>query len=276
MSTNIPDIVGIPLRPFRGVSAVVTGASSGIGRQIAVDFATAGCENMLVHFNRNLTAAQSVASMCRDLGTETYLDRCDFGDEDQIQSFVTRCFETLSRVDIWVHCAGADVLTGEAANWSFDEKLKRLIDVDLLGSIRAGRLVAERLRVQAREAPDRLPPSILFIGWDQASDGMEGDAGQMFAPIKAGVEAFAKSLAQEIAPWVRVNVVAPGWIQTAWGKNASEYWNLRALNQSLMHRWGEPGDVSAAAVFLSTPANRFITGQTLQLNGGWNRRFEPR
>jgi len=274
LSPTIANKTGTSPRPLCGLSAVVTGASSGIGRQIAIQFASAGCANLLVHFNRNLAAAEIVANETRALGAEASVDQCDFGQPNQIQSFVARCFESLPQIDLWVHCAGADVLTGEAADWSFDKKLQRLIDVDLVGSIQTGRFVAEGLQRQSRQHSDRLPPSMLFIGWDQASDGMEGDAGQMFGPIKAGVEAFARSLAQEIAPLVRVNIIAPGWIQTAWGQTTSDYWNQRAQRQALMHRWGEPSDVAAAAVFLSTPTNSFITGQTLQINGGWNRRFD--
>lgn len=187
----------------------------------------------------------------------------------------------MPRLSIWVHCAGVDVLTGDAANWSFDEKLKRLIDVDLLGSIRAGREVGKRLREQSLQAAAPVqeqatapnPPAMIFISWDQATEGMEGDAGQMFSPVKAGVEAFAKSLAQDLAPQVRVNTIAPGWIQTAWGASTSEYWNRRAIDQSLMHRWGTPQDVADAAVFLASPASSFITGHTLPINGGWNRTY---
>ena len=254
----------------------MTGASSGIGRQIAIEFANAGCANLIIHYNQSLAAAETVANLARSLGSDTSIDQCDFSDRLQTLRFVANCFDHLGHIDVWVHCAGADVLTGEAADWSFDEKLKRLIDVDLIGSIGSGREVAARLQAQGRQIPDRLPPSMLFIGWDQAGEGMEGDAGQMFAPIKAGVEAFAKSLAQEIAPLVRVNTISPGWIQTTWGQNTSDYWNQRAENQSLMHRWGKPADIAAAAVFLSTPENSFLTGQTLQVNGGWSRRFESR
>lgn len=229
---------------------------------------------MLVHFNRRSDAALATASLARELGADALIDGCDFADAAQTTDFVARAFARWSTIDAWVHCAGADVLTGDAANLTFDQKLRRLIDVDLLGAIHAGRLVGERLQSQSKAQVDRAPPSMVFVGWDQAGEGMEGDAGQMFAPVKAGVEAFAKSLAQQLAPAVRVNVIAPGWIKTSWGQRTSDYWNERAINQSLMKRWGEPNDIAAAAVFLSAPTSAFITGQTLAINGGWNRRYE--
>ncbi|MGV3483386.1 MAG: SDR family NAD(P)-dependent oxidoreductase [Planctomycetaceae bacterium] len=262
------------MRPLRGTNAVVTGSSSGIGKQIAIEFAASGCERLLIHFHRNRDAAEATAKQVRDLGAEVTVDHCDFSEAAQSLAFVDRAFQRWPAIDTWVHCAGADVLTGEAANESFEQKLRRLIDVDLVGSIQTGRAAGERLRTQGKSAADGPPPSMIFIAWDQASEGMEGDAGQMFAPVKAGVDAFAKSLAQELAPWVRVNVIAPGWIKTAWGENTSGYWNDRAVHQSLMHRWGHPADIAAAAVFLSTPANQFVTAQTIVINGGWNRRYD--
>ena len=81
--------------------------------------------------------------------------------------------------------------------------------------------------------------------------------------------AFTRSLTQSLAPEVRVNCLAPGWIRTAWGERASEYWQERAVRQSLRGRWGTPEDVARAAVFLASPAADFITGQVIPVNGGF-------
>jgi 3-oxoacyl-[acyl-carrier protein] reductase len=136
-----------------------------------------------------------------------------------------------------------------------------------MGTIQLSRVVASRLLDQ--KSP--VPPSIVFIGWDQAPHGMEGDAGQMFATVKAAVMAFANSLAQTVSPHVRVNTIAPGWIQTSWGESSSQYWNDRAKDQSLMHRWGQGDDVARAVLYAADPENTFLTGQTIDINGGWNR-----
>src|SRR5262249_55750578 len=102
----------------------------------------------------------------------------------------------------------------------------------------------------------------------QAETGMEGDSGQLFAPTKGAVMAFTRSLALTLAPEVRVNCLAPGWIQTAWGETASSAWQERVLRETPLRRWGRPEDVAAAAVWLASPAAGFITGQTLRINGG--------
>jgi 3-oxoacyl-[acyl-carrier protein] reductase len=109
---------------------------------------------------------------------------------------------------------------------------------------------------------------ILNIGWDQAEAGMAGDSGELFATSKGAVMAFTRSLAKSLAPEVRVNCLAPGWIKTAWGETASEAWQNRAKSESLLQRWGTPEDIAQAAAFLASPAASFITGQVVPVNGG--------
>ena len=108
---------------------------------------------------------------------------------------------------------------------------------------------------------------IINIGWDQAWQGMEGDSGELFATTKGAIMSMTKSLAQSFAPHVRVNCIAPGWIETKWGKQASDDWNQRAKSDSLMDRWGQPEDVADAALYLI--ATNFVSGHILPVNGGF-------
>ena len=97
---------------------------------------------------------------------------------------------------------------------------------------------------------------------------MAGDSGELFAATKGAIMAFTRSLAKSLAPHVRVNCVAPGWIKTAWGERASAAWQERAVRESLLARWGTPEDVARAVRFLVSPEAAFITGQVLPVNGG--------
>ncbi len=258
------------MKPFSKTHAVVTGASSGIGQTTAIALAKAGAQRILIHFHRNRSGADQTAQHVRKAGSEAVVHSADLGDASQRDELMEVAWNELQVVHTWVNNAGLDVLTGEIADADFDTKLRRLMEVDVLGTIALSRKVAIRMGSQALA----IPPSMTFIGWDQAPEGMEGDAGQMFGPVKAAVMAFANSLAQEVAPLIRINTVAPGWIQTKWGESTGEYWDARAKNQSLMNRWGRPQDVAEAILYLADPANSFATGQTLNVNGGWNRRYE--
>ena len=255
---------------FANTTAVVTGASSGIGRATAVALARAGASHLLIHYHRNEVGANETADLVRQCGAAASTHSADLSAESQRSSLIDAAWDRLSTVQTWVNNAGVDVLTGNAANASFLEKLNRLMEVDVAGTIALSRAVSARMLKHKSSNP----PSLTFIGWDQATLGMEGEAGQMFGPVKAAVMAYANSLAQELAPNIRVNTVAPGWIQTKWGESTSDYWDKRAKHQALMRRWGKPADVAQAILHLADPENTFATGQTLVVNGGWSRRFE--
>ncbi|GAA5508930.1 SDR family oxidoreductase [Novipirellula caenicola] len=254
---------------FRGTHAVVTGASSGIGQSIAIALARRGVKRIVIHYRHNVAGAQQTAEACRQHGTEPLLLAADLADLAAAESFAEQCYRELGSIHTWINNAGADVLTGEFAELDFTAKLQQLIQVDVIGTIHLARQIAPRMTSETFA----LPPSMAFIGWDQSAFGMEGDAGQMFGTVKAAITAFALSLAQTLAPRVRVNVIAPGWIQTSWGQAANDYWDGRARNQSLMKRWGTPEDVARAIAFVSDPENSFFSGQVVQVNGGWNRNY---
>ncbi|MCR4410925.1 MAG: SDR family oxidoreductase [Thermoguttaceae bacterium] len=240
----------------------MTGASSGIGRAIALELARAGAA-VLIHARQNRKAAESVAEEVRAWGVEACVVLEDLADRDHHEALVEQAWSWRHGVQIWVNNAGADVLTGAPAQWSFDEKLEALWQVDVLATIRLSRLVGQRMKEAGRGA-------ILNVGWDGADRGMAGDSGELFAAAKGAVMAFTRSLAQSLAPEVRANCLAPGWIKTAWGDRASGYWQDRARRESLRGRWGTPEDVARAARFLVSPEADFITGQVIAVNGGFN------
>jgi 3-oxoacyl-[acyl-carrier protein] reductase len=265
--------------------AIVTGSSSGIGRVTALTLAQAGA-NVLVHAGKNREGAEETAKMIRDLGRESLVVLADLADQNEQDRFAEVVLGWRGRVDILVNNAGADVLTGVAAKKSFEEKLAILWQVDVTATMRLSRAIGRAMKGQFATLKDNLKENeepgtskvasgaIVNIGWDQVEFGMAGDSGELFAATKAAVMAFTRSLARSLAPYVRVNAVAPGWIKTAWGQGANDAWQKRAIRESLMERWGTPEDIAEAILYLVSPASSFVTGHILPVNGGYRGSYE--
>lgn len=244
----------------REQTAVVTGNTSGIGRAIALALAADGAD-VLVH-GRNAAAAAAVAAEIEALGRRAPIILADLADPAEIDRLVDEAWAALGRVDLWINNAGADVLTGGALHLPFAERLQRLLDVDLRGTLLCSHRAGQRMLAQG-------DGQIINVGWDQAlSGGVGTESGQVFAAAKAGIVGFSKALARSLAPAVRVNVVAPGWIETAWGETVNRELYERLRRQTPLQRWGTPADVAAAVLYLASPAASFLTGQVLMVNGG--------
>jgi 3-oxoacyl-[acyl-carrier protein] reductase len=241
-------------------TAVVTGSSSGIGRAIALEFARAGA-NVVVHFSKSTAAAEGVVAEIHALGRRAHSIQADFHTPNQLNTFVNAAWNAFGTVDTWVNNAGADVLTGPAADWSFEKKLEELIEIDMRASVLLARTAGQRMQTAGRG-------NLLMIGWDLADRGMEGNSGELFSLTKNAIMGFTRSLALSLAPQVRVNCIAPGWIKTAWGETASASWQERVLRETPLHRWGSPEDIARTARFLCSDSAAFLTGQVINVNGG--------
>jgi NAD(P)-dependent dehydrogenase (short-subunit alcohol dehydrogenase family) len=244
---------------LRGQTALVTGSTSGIGRAIALALANAGAR--LVIHGRSATAADEVVELCRAAAGHADMRLADLREEAACAALVANAWAATGGIDIWVNNAGADTLTGEAARWSFERKLQELWLIDMRATAMLSRDVGRRMKERGHGV-------LLTVGWDQAETGMEGDSGQLFGLTKGAVMCFTRSLALTLAPEVRVNCLAPGWIRTAWGDQASEVWQERVRRETPLARWGTPEDVAQAARWLVSPAAAYITGQTIRVNGG--------
>jgi 3-oxoacyl-[acyl-carrier protein] reductase len=243
-----------------GRTVLVTGSTHGIGREVAITLAAAGAR-VAVH-GRSREAADEVAAVLArdDRHAGTFL--ADLADTQAIELLIAEISSRLPQLDTLVLVAGADVLTGPPASWGFEQKLDQLLRVDVVSTMLLARGIGRWMR-------DREGGSIVTIGWDQAATGMEGDSGELFAATKGAVMAFTKSLARSLAPKVRVNCVAPGWIRTSWGEGASDVWQQRAVRESMLGRWGTPADIANAIHWLVSQQAAFVTGQVIPVNGGF-------
>jgi len=242
-----------------GRRALVTGASSGIGRSIALALAAGGAD-VIVHCRQSVAAAKQVAAECQAIGVRAETLSADLSQPAETGVLAEQAWKVWDGLDILVNNAGADLLTGPAAKLDYADKLQQLFAVDIRATVQLGRELGHRMKPAGG--------TILNIGWDQADRGMEGDSGELFATAKNAIMGFTRSLAVSLAPSVRVNCIAPGWIRTAWGEQASDVWQQRVIQETPLRRWGTPEDIAACARFLVSPAAAFITGQVIAVNGG--------
>ncbi len=243
--------------------AVVTGASSGIGREIALELARGGADLTLL-YRKNRAGVEQTAEKIEQLGQKTFIKQLDISCTAQIKPIVDSVFESDVAPTIWINNAGVDLLTGEAKKCSYAEKLQLLLDVDVRGTVLVSKLVGKWFLEKKQGV-------IINTGWDQAERGMAGDSGELFAIAKNAIMGFSRSLALSLAPDVRVNCIAPGWIRTSWGESVGSKWQKRVVDETPLQRWGTPEDIAKMVRYLVSNDASYITGQVFYANGGAER-----
>ena len=239
---------------------LVTGASSGIGRAIALRCARVGADLALT-YRSNQSGAEATAQEVRSLGRRAEVIRVDISRPEDVDQMVERLKEVFGIVDVWINNAGADILTGDSGRMPRLDKLDLVLSVDLRGTIIASWAAVDLMRAQGGGV-------IINMAWDHISLGMKGENPGLYAAAKGGIASFSKSLARDVAPEIRVNILAPGFIETAFGEGADARFRQQVMDMTPLGRWGTPDDVAAAAVFLASDDAAFLTGQSIAVNGG--------
>jgi len=246
---------------LRGAAAVVTGSSTGIGRAIALALVRSGAD-VAISYRTGESDARALAQEVQSMGRHAAVYRLDLADPASIAALAAGVHRDFGHVDIWVNNAGADILTGSVADLPDLAKLDLLLTVDLRGTVLASWEAARLMRQQPHGGV------IINMSWDHVLSGLPGLEAQLFSAVKGGILAFSKSLARTVAPRVRVNVLAPGWIETAYGNEVDETIRRQVVASTPLERWGTPEDVAGAAVYLASRAASFVTGQTMLVGGG--------
>ncbi|HET8833935.1 MAG TPA: SDR family oxidoreductase [Gemmatimonadales bacterium] len=242
-----------------GKRVLVTGASSGIGRAIALGCAREGAD-LAITYRANLDGAEQAAAEIRALGRRAEVIQADISRQDDVEALGRAATARLGRVDGWINNAGADILTGGGGKLSRLEKLDRVLAVDLRGTVLASWIAAEVMGQRGG--------AIINMSWDHVTFGMAGENPILYSVAKGGIASFSKSLARQLAPGIRVNILAPGFIETAFGEQADQGWHREVAEQTPLQRWGRPDDLVGAALYLVSDESRFVTGQMIMVNGG--------
>lgn len=261
---------------------VISGASGGIGRAVAESYRGEKV-SLYLQTNRNRAALTDWARRNGGDFASVEIFEANLATEAGVGGFVDGVLDALKkaqetdvpRLDAFVAAAGVDLMTPEMKAATFDERLRRVWAVDVAATVATARAFGAAARAFRRAAEENgsasgVSPALVLFGWDGVDRGMEGETAQLYAVCKGAVVSFGRSLAQELAPEVRVNVVSPGWIRTTWGAVASEAATKRVAAESLSGRWGTAAEVASVVRFLTSDAAAYVNGQNVPVNGGFS------
>ncbi|MGN9055767.1 3-oxoacyl-[acyl-carrier-protein] reductase [Bariatricus sp. HCP28S3_A7] len=242
---------------LNGKIAVVTGASRGIGKAIAMKFAQLGA-TVVINYNGSAQKAEEVKQSITADGGRAVIMQCNVADYDACEAFFKDVINQFGRIDILVNNAGI-TKDGLIMRMS-EEDFTSVVDVNLKGTFHCIRFASRQMMKQRSGRIINMSSVV----------GISGNAGQInYAASKAGVIGMTKSAAKELASrGITVNAIAPGYIETDMTNVLSDKVKEETMKQIPLGRLGQTGDIAAAAAFLASDEAGYITGQVLAVDGG--------
>jgi 3-oxoacyl-[acyl-carrier protein] reductase len=242
---------------LQGKVAVVTGASRGIGRAVAIELGKLGAK-VVVNYSGSEAKALEVVDEIKGLGTDAIAVQANVAESESVQAMVKEAISTFGSVDILVNNAGItrDNLLMRMKEDEWDD----VINTNLKGVFLCTKAVTRQMMKQRAGRIINISSIV----------GVSGNAGQAnYVAAKSGVIGLTKTTAKELASRnITVNAVAPGFIATDMTDKLNEEVQAEMLKQIPLASFGQPEDVANAVAFLASDASRYITGQTIHVDGG--------
>lgn len=246
---------------FKNKVVLITGASRGIGKAIAIEFAKRG-SNIVINYNDSENEALKLKKyIVSNYQTQVLVIKADVSNEMEVKKMVTKTIEEFSRIDILINNAGIAIDT------IFEDKtvsnFRKILDTNLIGTFLVSKYVSKYML-------DQKYGKIINISSTNGIDtyypySMDYDAS------KAGVISLTKNLAVELSPYINVNSIAPGWVNTEMNKELDEEYIKEESKKILLNRFAEPSEIAKVAVFLASDDASYINGDIIRVDGGVNK-----
>ncbi|WHX92784.1 3-oxoacyl-[acyl-carrier-protein] reductase [Peribacillus simplex] len=242
---------------LEGKKALVTGASRGIGREVALELARQGAD-VAINYSGSEAKANEVVDEIKALGRKAFAIQCDVANSESVTSMIKEVVEQFGRVDILVNNAG--ITRDNLLMRMKEDEWDSVINTNLKGVFLCTKAVTRQMM---KQRSGRIINMASIVG-------VSGNAGQAnYVAAKAGVIGLTKTTAKELASrGITVNAIAPGFISTDMTGELPEDVRKAMLDQIPLARFGDPKDIAAVASFLASEASKYMTGQTLHVDGG--------
>ena len=236
---------------------IVTGATRGIGKEIALTLAQNGA-NIAINYRNYNEEVEELINSIKEFGVEAIAVKCDVSKSDEVDNFISEVKNHFSSIDVLVNNAG---ITKDGLLLRMkDEDFNSVLDVNLKGTFNTTKSISPIMIKQKHGKIINISSVV----------GIVGNAGQCnYAASKAGVIGFSKSVARELASRnINVNIVAPGYIDTDMTKSLPDKVKDEILKSIPMKKMGNPKEVANLVLFLSSGLSDYITGQVINVDGG--------
>ncbi|MEO6588510.1 MAG: 3-oxoacyl-ACP reductase family protein [Pyrinomonadaceae bacterium] len=253
-----PIEIKLPANLFQGKTAIVTGASRGVGAATALRLAEAGANTVINYLSRE-DAANEVVKQCEDCGASSIAVQGDVSEWNDAHNLANKTLEKFGQIDLLVLNAG--IWEGAPIEEMSEELWNKVLNTNLKAAWAMTKACVPAMKKQPSGA-------IVLVS---STAGQRGEANYSnYAASKGGQISFTKALASELCPKIRVNAVAPGWIETAMVRPVFENEDYKAsvINSIPLKRMAMTDDVALSICFLLSDWSRHITGEILNINGG--------
>lgn len=242
---------------FKNKTVVITGASRGIGKAIALAMAREGA-NIAINYYLSDEMAQQTVSEIKQIGTNVISCKCDVADQNQVKNFFSKVISSFQKIDILINNAG--IVHDKPLMFMNEEEWEHVININLKGAFLC-------LKAAVKEMVKNKYGRIVNISSDA---GLTGDLMRAsYAASKAGIIGLTKSAARELSPFgITVNAVAPGFVETAITQKIEKSRREKIIKTIPMQRFATPQEIAEAVLFLASDDAQYITGEILIVDGG--------